>query len=289
MIGRKLLFLRVFAVVSVAIATGHFVQSSRPAGHAEELASLGLAENPGLGQSGGSGVSLPVLSDITPVAGTVAAVGQDGCAVKLALTPAPGAMIDLSLSAPCNLGERVVVRHSGLSFSANIGAEGQLRLQLPALEADALVATYLEGSEMVLAKIKVPEASSYFRFAMQMPYPSQFDLRAREGEQVYVAGKVGADGGQRRILSLGTIKATNPLLSQVYSVLKADLAAPDLTVELRISGETCGKTVPAETILSNGGAVSRLRFDVAVPPCGASGDILLLKNLLADLTLVVPE
>jgi hypothetical protein len=289
LIGRKLLFLRVFAVLFVAIAAGHFVQSSRPPGHAEEFADLGMAENTIPAQPGGSGVGLPLLSDITPVAGTAAAVGRDRCAVKLALAPAPGAMIDLSLSAPCNLGERVVVRHSGLSFAAIVGAEGQLRLQLPALEADALVATYLQGSEIVLAKVKVPEASSYFRFAVQMPYPSQFDLRAREGEQVYVAGKVGADGDQRRILGLGTMTTSNPLLSQVYSVLKADFASPDLTVELRISGETCGKTLPAETILSDAGTLTRLRFDVVVPPCGTSGDILLLKNLLADLTLAVPE
>lgn len=288
-VGRKLLFLRVVAVLSVAIATGHFVQSSRPSGLAAELTSLGTVENSGLAQPGGSGFGLPLLSDITPVAGTVAAAGHDGCAVTLSLAPAPGAMIDLFLSAPCNLGERVVVRHSGLSFSAIVGAEGQLRLQLPALETDALVATYLESSEIVLAKVKVPEAAIYFRFAVQMPFPSQFDLRAREGEQVYVAGKVGADGGPRRILGLGMVKSANPLLSQIYSILKADFSVPELTVELRISGETCGKTLPAETILSNGGTISRLRFDVAVPPCGASGDILLLKNLLADLTLAVPE
>ena len=287
MIGRKLLFLRLFAVLSVALAAGHFVQSGRTAGFVDDLAQAGESLDPS--QSGTSGIGLPLLSDITPVAGTIDATGQDGCAVKLALAPAPGAMIDLALTAPCNPGERVVVRHSGLSFSAVITGEGQLRLRLPALEVDALVATYLEGSEIVLAKVKVPQAAGYFRFVVQMPFPSQFDLRAKEGEQVYVSGTVGVDGGQRRILTLGTMKSANPLLSQIYSVLKADLSAPELTVELRISGETCGKILPAETILSNGGVISRKRFDVTVPPCGASGDILLLKNLLADLTLTVPE
>lgn len=287
-IGRKLFLLRVFSVFSVAMAAGHFVQSSRSSGFDPELVNLAAAETFSTGRSG---IGLPQLSDITPVAGTVTAIGKDVCAVKLTLAPAPGAMIDLLLSAPCNLGERVVVRHSGLSFSASIGAEGQLRLKFPAFAADALVATYLDGSEIVLAKVAVPEVSSYFRFAVQMPYTSHFDLRATEGERVYVAGEADGDGDGDpwRILGLGSMKSASPLLSQVYSILKAGLVAPDLTVELRISDETCGKTLPAETILSDSGRISQLRFDVAVPACGASGDILLLKNLLADLTLAVPD
>lgn len=284
MIGRKLLILRLIAVMSVAIGAGHFVQSSRSL--VASGASAGLATD---GRSGDSRLGLPELSDITPVAGTVGITGQDRCAVTLALAPADGAMIDVSLSAPCNLGERVVIRHSGLSFSATIGGGGQLRLQLPALEVDALVAAYFEGSEILLAQVAVPEAADYIRFAVQMPYPAHFDLRAREGEQVFVSGQVGAIGEQRRILNLGSMKSANPLLSQVYSIRKSAFLSPDLTVELRISGEICGKTLPAETILSNGGKISKLQFDVAVPNCGASGDILLLKNLLRDLTLAVPE
>jgi hypothetical protein len=288
-IGRKLLFLRVFAVGSVAIAAGHFVQSSRHFQQVEDLIAVGSSNGADPSFSSGPQEDLPFLSDITSVAGTVGTLGQDGCAVRLTLAPAPGAMIDLALSAPCNLGERVVVRHSGLSFTASIGGEGQLRLQLPALEADALVATYLEGAEIVLAKVMVPDASDYFRFAVQMPYPSQFDLRAKEGEQVYVSGKASLEGNQRRILSLGSLKSAKPMVAQVYSVLKSDLADPELIVEVRISSENCGTSIPAETILSNAGAVSSQRLDVEVPPCGASGDILLLKNLLADLTLTVPE
>jgi len=304
MIGRKR-FLRIFAVLSVAVAAGELVETLRPNATAarleaaasvpqSEIAAMGMLAGqilPGSASLGdGSGSGLPKLTGITPVAATTEVRGPVGCDVSLSLTAAAGAMIDISLSAPCHRGERVVIRHSGLSFTALTGVDGWLRLQVPAMETDALVAAYFDGSQMTLAQVTVPDAAAHVRFAVQMPLPAQFDLRANEGGQVFVGSSAAvADGGLRKIVPLGTTKVTQPLLAQVYTLPADDLSLADLTAELRIIPETCGRTLPVETILARGGKVTVTTLAVAVPFCGTAGDILQLKNLLGDLTLAAPR
>ncbi|MDM7931618.1 hypothetical protein [Tabrizicola sp.] len=305
MIGRKRI-LRVVAVLSVAVAAGELVETLRPTvatarleaavsvGQPELTAAIGTPGNSLPGSASlddGTGDGLPRLTGITPVAATAEGRGPQACDVALGLTAAAGAMIDLALSAPCHRGERVVIRHSGLSFTAVTPPEGQLRLQIPALEADALVAAYFDGSEMTLATVSVPDAAAHVRFGVQMHLPAQFDLRAEENGQVFSGSSGGrtADGGLRKIALLGTAKVAQPLLAQVYTLPADDPSSADLTVELRITPETCGRTLPVETILARGGKVTLATLAVEVPLCGTSGDILLLKNLLRDLTLAAPR
>lgn len=269
MIGRKGA-LRVLAVVCVALSAGQLAESLR----ASDRAAAGLVASPSDGFVGagmGSG-----LTGITPVAATNNSPLPSSCDLSLALTPLPGAMIDLQLSSPCNRGERVVLRHAGLSFTALTSPTGQLRLQLPALEAEAMVAAYFDGSEVALAQVAVPDIASQSRFVVQFPAPAQFDLRAE------------AAGTDSPITRLGAAAVTDPVVAQVYTHPGADLSATTLAVDLRITPEICGRTIPAETVLSQGGIVTRSRVSITVPLCGTSGDILVLKNLLSDPTLAPP-
>ena len=277
MIGRKRLALRVVSVFTVAMAAGHLVQSMphEPVGvatPAQEQIATGL----------------PILTGMTAVAASTS--GTDpACALSLDLAAAPNAMIDLSLSAPCNLGERVVIRHSGLAFTDSIGADGRLRAQVPALEPDALVAAYVGSSKIVLGKVAVPEVADFLRVGVHLPALARFDLRADDNGQVFVASKTTPGSNPPRIVWLGQGKTEDPLVSQVYSVALRDFANPELTVELRIAPDTCGRTLTAEIVTSRSGRITRSVRDVAVPLCGSAGDILLLKNLLPDLTLATPE
>lgn len=273
--------LRIVAVLAVAFAAGHVVQALHPV--QQDVAAASSLDEPQPVQP-----DLPELAGITAVSAST--TGDDpACALDLRLKTAPGAMIDLSLSAPCNLGERVVFRHAGLAFTDTIGADGQLQVQLPAMATDALVAAYVGSSEVVLGNISVPDATEYLRLAVQMAGPYRFDLRADEQGQVFVAKSAGGEGATHRITSLGQARMEDPLLSQVYSVALRDFANPELTVELGITPETCGRTLTAEVVLSRFGKAFQSSRTVAVPLCGTAGDILLLKNLLPDLTLDAPE
>lgn len=297
MIGRKQL-VHVIAVLSVAIATGQTVENLRSSGPTPEAAtatSVGLAapdqhlrSSAALELDGSE--SLPVLTGITPVTAASAKRNEDSCAPELSLTAAEGAMVDVSLYAPCNAGERIVVRHAGISFTSKMGLTGHLSLSLPALASEALVAAYFEGSAAAFATVTVPDAAERTRFAFQAPFPVAFELRAKEGDSIHV-GKSGVSGqsASERIMTLGSDDVAQPHLSQVYTFPGIDLGSSTLSVEVRITEQTCGRSFVAETRISQGGAVTAQSLPFSVPICGTSGDILLLKNLLPEPTLPAPN
>ena len=117
------------------------------------------------------------LVGITSVAATTRSAASDPCDPELRLDAMAGAMIQVSLSAPCNRGERIIVRHAGLSFAARIGSDGQEVLIVPALKTEALVAVYLQDSRLVLGEIAVPEAALHARFALVWEFPTELELR----------------------------------------------------------------------------------------------------------------
>jgi hypothetical protein len=297
MIGRKRL-LRVIAVLSVAIATGQTVESLRSSPAALNAAAAGTgglgARTDNLPSSAslysGAARPLPDLMGITPVAAATERRGADGCAPSLALAAAERAMITLSLHAPCNGGERIVIRHSGISFTALMGLDGHLSLILPALEREALVAAYFEGSSIALASVSVPDVVEQARFAFQAPYPLNFELRAEEGDTIHVGGpSIPGRTSTGRIMTLGSEAVAQPLIAQVYTFSGSDLAATQLSVEVRITDQSCGRSFLAETRISQGGTVIAQTLPIAVPICGTTGDILVLKNLVPDTTLALPK
>lgn len=274
MFGRKRI-LRVLVVLAIAMATGHIVETLRGARPAEAAFVDRTV-----------GAALPDLAGITSVSAAVDGP-PDPCAPRLDLTPAPGAMLNVALLAPCHVGERVLLRHSGLSFTTQVGLDGAVRLDLPALAETSLVAAYFEGSGVVLQSVVVPDAARYTRFAFQAAHPLQFDLRVTDAGRVY-SGK-GAGDATGPIVTLGTTAVREPLLAQVYTSSGPDFAAVDLTVELRITPETCSRTFMAETLTVERGIAVQSNLPITVPLCGSAGDILVLKNLVGATTLLVPE
>jgi hypothetical protein len=290
--GRKRL-LRVTAVLTVALATGQAVENLRSsAAVAAAEGSIASADRlpESASLSAGGDTLISDLRGITPVASASERPTGDACSPSLALTAAADAMIDVVLLAPCDPGERIAIRHAGLSFTAQMGLDGRLSLSLPALETEALVAAYFEGSSIALASIVVPDVADHFRFAFQAPYPLDFQLRAEEGGTVY-AGGVGGPGRieSGRIVTLGSDTVAQPMLAQVYTFPGADAGSSILSVEVRITDQTCSRSFVAETWISQGGFVTAKPLPVAIPLCGTSGDILVLKNLVPDMTLVAPR
>jgi hypothetical protein len=282
MIGRRRAF-RVFCVLAIAVATGQGVEHIRDSGRA--IASAGTADAPPATADGLGGVR-----GVTMVAATKDPGQKGKCGVAMTLAPAPSAMINVALTAPCARGERVVLRYSDLSFTAMTGADGKLQMQLPALEEETLVAAYFEGSAIALAKVAVPDVANHVRFGIEMQHPARFALRAQEGAMLYVGG-----GGPQSsdphspIQTLGSVTGSDRIVAQVYSFPGLTPVETDLSVEVRITEETCGRTLPLTAILSRAGRVTRVEHSVAVPLCGTSGDILVLKNLLHDLRLATPN
>ncbi|MFN5999666.1 MAG: hypothetical protein ACK47C_13305 [Paracoccaceae bacterium] len=301
--GKKAL--RISAALAVAIAAAHTAESLKGQDAEQSLVLVAVqsaeaapsnAENSATNSvpvsaslSSAPGDALGDLIGITSVAATTSAAEGDHCVPSMQLTAVAGAMIHLSLAAPCNRSERIVVRHSGLSFATKTRADGVAAILLPALKPDATVAVYLADARLVLGSVAVPEVTDFARYAIMWEWPAEVELRVTDGEKVLIgtAPRIGQD--DQRVISLGSPDVQLPLMARVYSVPGKGFGQAKLTGELRITPASCGRTLRLETVQSAGGVTKAEERAVAVPLCGTAGDILLLKNLAPALTLAAPK
>lgn len=294
--------LRVSAVLAVAVGAAHTAETLKaPAAEHSLLLTAAEAvrdERPvdrvaaavpeSASLSTPSAAVLGTVTGITSVAAEAPSPAAEGCEAQLALSALPGAMIEARLAAPCNRGERFIVRHSGLSFSAQTKADGIATVVLPALRTDAMVAVYLQDARLVLGRVSVPDAASYARYAISWDSPLEMELRVTDGDRVLIGSPV-LSGAEQGVFALGQPKLPSPVLARVYSVPGKDLGTAEITGELLITPATCGRTLRVETVHSAGGIATATEETIAVPLCGTSGNILVLKNLAPGLKLAAPK
>lgn len=266
-------------LVSTAQLATESKRATAPADPVPQSASLSSPDDTGIGD----------LIGITPVAASMPPAGSDQCRPSLQLDALPGAMIRLALSAPCNRGERVVIRHSGLSFSTRTQADGKATLMLPALKTDAMVAVYLQDARLVLGKVTVADASGYTRLAIVWEQPADIELRVTDGDKVLVGSTSPNLNEEQRVIALGSPRVQSPVLARVYTVPGAGLGQADITGELRITPASCGRTLRVETVYASAGVATSAERAISVPLCGTSGDILVLKNLAPAMKLAAPK
>ncbi len=316
--GRRLI--RVAAVIAVALGAGHVAQSGSGPGQAAQAPArvAGLVPRaaanttrvsyqPDLPGPALSDIALPALPRAMLRPAAVAAppldpprTGADAggprdCTPLLALSPRPGAMIDILLSAPCRAGERVVLRHSGLAVTYRANEAGAVFASIPALDADARVSFLFAGGETVAAGLALPEASEHRRFGVQWMGPRTFGVNAFEdGADYGGAGHVSAAQPHgpgpgllpdRGFLSvLGDASVDMPMLAEIYTY-PAGLATTPVLIEAAVTTETCGREVLGDLLTADRGNLRLADLSVTMPGCDAVGDYLVLKNLVPDLKL----
>ncbi|WP_425040180.1 hypothetical protein [Primorskyibacter sp. S187A] len=242
---------------------------------------------------------VPVAASVEePVAEPVAEA--DPCDITMTSADAPGAMVDLVLNAPCLRNERFVMHHNGMMFSALTDQEGVANVVVPALSANAVFIASFASGEGSVVQHKVPDLSEFGRVVVQWRGDAGLGLHAREqGADYFSDGHIhaAANGrmvdlvtGQRGYLArFGHETGPDPLQAEVYTFpLGASLSGGDiaLSVETEITADNCDMDVEAQTLEI--GTDGRLRVqDVTLymPGCDAVGDFLVLKNLVADMTL----
>jgi hypothetical protein len=299
--GKK--FLRIAAAVAVAFAAAHTAESRKGMEAQQPLLEVVQGSADSSRVTGATVSAVPVsasmevspeaglgeLTGITAVAATVPPAAGDHCRPSMQLSAVEGAMIHLSLYAPCNRNQRIVVRHSGLSFAVKTRTDGAATVLFPALKPEATVAVYLADARLVLGKVTVPEVAGYSRLAVMWEWPAEVALRVTDGEKVLIGTAPRIGGDMPHVMSLGASDVQSPVMAQVYSVPGRTLDQANLTGELRITPASCGRTLRLDTVRSDAGVTSSEEQSVSVPLCGTAGDILLLKNLGAPLTLDLPK
>lgn len=214
------------------------------------------------------------------------AVAAPDCAVQFDLIPQPGAMLGLSLLAPCQADQRIVLKHAGLAVTAKTSASGSYFGSLPALTSEAEVEVRFPSGELATASLTLPEADGLRRFAVQWQDPDAFQLHAFEAGASYgqpghySAVQTGQAGNGAFVTILGDASTDLPLLAEVFTF---DANQPaEIVLEAAVTTGTCGHEMIGETLVAEGGRVSVADLTLAMPDCDAVGDILVLKNLLQD-------
>lgn len=302
---------RIVAVVAVALAAGHLVQTIAarkgvtPAPAAAlsdaakpvEVVQLAATNDPVPDPTPPQPVLPPIAMGVLPAPVLVPEpaplpmekVEADPCAVTFDLMVDAGAMLGLTLLAPCHPAERVVLRHAGLAVTAMTTANGALFLTLPALESAARVQVNFADGIKAEAALAVPELVALRRFGVQWQGEDAFQLFSYEGGTTVSASNAGmAPIGSAEVAGgfltvLGDVAAPNPLLAQIYTF--PALGSADVVVEAAVTPATCGREILGETLASVAGSVTVTELTLAMPECDAAGGFLVLKNLVPDLTL----
>ena len=236
----------------------------------------------------GPETALPDLlpPDLLPPATSAVA----GCGRHLLLRAGPHATIGLSLAAPCDADQRVVIRHAGLAVTGRTDDKGALSMALPGMEPSGRVSVLFANGSQVAGEIALPDAATYRRFAVMWQGDDEFQLHAFENGADYgdpghvwagalhlpVSGQP-ATGGW--MMMLGDASLTLPLRAAVYTFPTLPGPAPVIVVEAPVVEATCGREMLGELLTASGGSTHSDDLTLAMPDCSALGDILVLKNL----------
>lgn len=220
------------------------------------------------------------------------AAAKAACAEDLVLVPAPGALLDLGLIAPCRADQRVLLRHGGLVVTGRLSPAGTLALALPALTSPAEVSVAFSDGAEVMQAAEVPDLDRFDRFAVQWMADDSFSLHAfADGAGYDQPGHIhaaaspapGAEGGFA--LALGDAAVDRPLLAQVFT-WPADRPATSgkvaLVIEAPVTEATCGREMLGETLQRIGGRLTLRDLTLAMPDCDGAGGYVVLTDPLAD-------
>ena len=219
------------------------------------------------------------------------------CAPVLSAEAAEGALIALDLVAGCHAATPVTVHHAGMIFSTVTDDAGRVQIDVPALAAPALVIVDVMGQAAV-ATVAIPDLDQYHRAVLQWQGATPVSLHALENGATYGgAGHVSetAPGSQEALLAgaggslvtLGDAAAPMQFFAQVYSFPAGPNASSEiaLNVQAEVTAAACGTAIAAQTIQVTPGAPTTARdLSVTLPGCEATGEFLVLSNMLRDLT-----
>ena len=231
-----------------------------------------------------------VAADKQPPVALSAAATDEVCAPDLSVWPQTGAMLAVALILPCDPDAAVVLRHGGLALSARTGADGVLRISLPAMEDTGRVAVTLPDGE-VLVQTSPLRLTGLRRVAVQWMDRDALALQVFEdGAAFGTPGHVSATQprGAGEIVRLGRSDADLPMMSEVYT-WPAEPVSVTVTVEAAVTPATCGREILGQFLDSRDGRVTATDLTLAMPDCKATGDVLVLTDLVADTTLAQAE
>ncbi|WP_132861739.1 translocase [Shimia isoporae] len=228
------------------------------------------------------------------------AAPEGNCEIELRAEAGAGAMVLLSLKAPCLSGERVTIEHGSLVFSELVGEEGVVTRSVPALAVEATFSARFANGQAASVTLEVDSLVFYERTVIRWTGNSGVELHAREFGASYgddghvwrgsardISVLVGGMGGF--LTELGDVRLPDAARAEVYtfpSVTAQRSGLISLSVEAEITEANCGKSISVQTErIKDGETVASREMAMDIPGCEAAGQFLVLKNLVEDLTI----
>jgi len=276
-------------------ATSPILEVPEPEGIAQapEAAPAAIDEQP---------VQMAALDDGTDIADEPVAPAAealtDACNVDFGAEVQAGALVAITLVAPCNSGENVDFDHHGLRFSEQLGPEGDTIVLVPAMAETALFTVRFEDGQERATEIKVPDFAEFERMAIVWKGATGLQLHALENGASYgEPGHVWAqEPGMPEMATQGAGGFVSVLGStaqgyaaDVYTFpagLMGEGADPEISVEAEVMENTCDTKIEGRILRTNPiGDPNIEELSMMVPGCDAVGEYLVLKNLPQDLKL----
>ncbi|MEO0402048.1 MAG: hypothetical protein AAF214_06700 [Pseudomonadota bacterium] len=223
---------------------------------------------------------------------------SDACTVTAGAVASVGAMVHLTLDAPCAVNERLTIHHNGMMFTESTDDAGQVDLTVPALTQDAVFILAFANGNGAVAQVSVPDLAQYDRVVLQWRGRAGFELHAREfganyGQAGHVWSGIDQDptglttGETGFLMRMGNTQSPEPLMAEVYtfpSGMAAKSGTVDLSVEAEVTQTNCGVEIEAQSLeMMQGGQMKTRALTLSVPDCDAMGSFLVLNNLVSDL------
>lgn len=223
-----------------------------------------------------------------------------GCEMSLSSKTSLAALVDLKVEAACMPNARIAIAHEGLRFHDVLNEDGILEISVPALSETAVFDVTLPNGTELTTRQQVPSLGFYDRVALQWMGESGLQIHALEfgagygsaghvwfGNPRQVTAVVGGTGGF--LMRLGSGDSEISRMADVYTFPVGNPGRNGmihLSVEAEVNGANCNRLVKAETLQATASAgMRRNALEITMPECGATGDFLVLKNLLEDLTI----
>lgn len=247
----------------------------------------------GVFASAAEDMDMPPATSMAPAEPQVA-----GCAITAEGTAKPGAMLQISVTAPCNSGESVSFEHAGLKFNELLGPDGSLTVEVPAMTASAKVSLgFADGADRDV-EVTVPDFADFDRIAVIWQGATGLQLHALEGGASYdEAGHLWADTPGTPDAAISGTGGFISVLGSTASGFAADIytypaalmrqgVEPDVSIEAQVMENTCGTKIEGWILRTNPGRAPHVEpLTMLVPGCESVGEYLVLKNLPVELKL----
>lgn len=204
----------------------------------------------------------------------------------------PGALVQLTLVAPCKQNERLVIHHNGLMVTARTDERGAMTATIPALAPEAVFMVSFEAGSSAVVQAQVSELNDMRRAVLQWTGASGFELHALEfgadyetpghiwsGIETVDSVAIGLDHGF--VTRLGNAEVAQPMMAEVYTYPVAQ-GPIDLRIEAEISAENCGRDLEVQAIHYDQGDLRSEEVILSIPDCSLMGDLLVLSNLIGN-------